>query len=136
MESMLAGRCNLGGEQSGHLIFRDHATTGDGMIAALQVLTIMRRTGVPLSRLGAVMVPVPQLLRSFKVPRKQPIETLPELARTIREVERELGADGRILVRYSGTETKLRVMVECVDEVRIAAYIDRVERAALKALAA
>ena len=114
---MRRGGFNLGGEQSGHLVFLDHSTTGDGMVAALQVLTIMRRTGSPMSRLRRVMTAVPQKLRSFKVARSEPLERPPELTRKIAQIEHELGDEGRVLVRYSGTEPKIRVMVEGDDEV-------------------
>lgn len=136
VEAMRRSGCNLGGEQSGHLVFIDHATTGDGIIAALRVLTIMRRTGSPLSRLAGVMTRVPQLLESFEVARREPLERLDGLTRTIRQVERELGDDGRVLVRFSGTERKLRVMVECVDAAKLREYVDRIRRAAVAALGA
>ncbi|MBV1861279.1 MAG: phosphoglucosamine mutase [Nannocystaceae bacterium] len=136
VQAMRGSGCNLGGEQSGHLVFLDHATTGDGMVAALQVLTIMRRTGSPLSRLSGVMSPVPQRLSSFMVPTKVPIDRLPKLQRTIRTVERELGDEGRVLVRYSGTEKKMRVMVEFVDAVRIDEYVSRLQEVAVAELGA
>lgn len=136
VEAMRGGGYNLGGEQSGHLVFIDHSTTGDGMVAALQVLTIMRRTGSPLSRLARVMTAVPQILRSVAVARREPIEGLPGLSRTIRQIEAELRGVGRILVRYSGTEPKIRVMVECEDEGAAQRYVDRVADAALGELGA
>src|SRR5690606_4038827 len=83
VEAMRAGGYNLGGEQSGHLVFLDHATTGDGVVAALAVLNIMRRTGSPLSQLSAVMTRLPQLLRSIAVARKAPIDSVPALARAV-----------------------------------------------------
>jgi phosphoglucosamine mutase len=126
VEAMRAGGYNLGGEQSGHLVFLDHATTGDGLVAGLQVLGIMRSTGSPLSKLAAAMVRYPQVTTSIKVAKRTPIDRLPKLSRTIREVEGELGEDGRVLVRYSGTEAKLRVMVEAADEAGIAARIERI----------
>ncbi len=134
VQAMRNGNCNLGGEQSGHLVFLDHSTTGDGVVAALQVLTIMRRTGSPLSRLRTVMRRVPQQLSSFMVSNKTPIDRLPGLRRSIRGVERELGDEGRVLVRYSGTEKKMRVMVECVDEVKLGEYVQRLQEAALREL--
>ena len=124
VEAMRAGGYNLGGEQSGHLVFLDHATTGDGLVAALQVLTILRSTGSSLSTLAGVMTRFPQVTRSLKVARKTPIDTLPRLHRAIRDVEAELGDSGRVLVRYSGTEAKLRVMVEAADEGSIDGWID------------
>jgi phosphoglucosamine mutase len=136
VEAMRGGGYNLGGEQSGHLVFIDHSTTGDGMVAALQLLTIMRRTGSPLSRLAKVMTAVPQVLRSVVVGRREPIERLPGLSKTIRQIEAELRGVGRILVRYSGTEAKIRVMVECEDDGQAQAYVDRVVDAALRELGA
>ncbi len=104
---------NLGGEQSGHLIFLDHATTGDGLVAAMQVLAILLQEGRPLSELGAdVMERVPQVLVNVALPTKQPLEQLPKTRRAIRDAEQKLGRDGRVLVRWSGTEPKLRVMIE------------------------
>lgn len=136
VEAMRAGRYNLGGEQSGHLVFIDHATTGDGLVAALQVLTIMRRTGSPLSKLAAVMTRYPQVMRNLRVGRKVPIDRLPKVSRVIREVETALGDTGRVLVRYSGTEAKLRVMVEAADEASIDPHIDRILGAAAEELGA
>jgi len=134
VESMRAAGCNLGGEQSGHLIFLDHATTGDGIVAALQVITIMRRTGSPLSKLVRVMTHVPQMLRSFNVPRREPLEKMPLLRKAIRALELELGDEGRVLVRYSGTERKMRVMIESLDETRLAERVDRLQATALDEL--
>lgn len=108
-------RCgyNFGGEQSGHLIFLEHASTGDGIVAALQMLSIMLHEGKPLSELAAgVMERVPQELLSFKVARKIPLGELKSTAGVITRVEKALGAAGRVLVRYSGTEAKARVLVE------------------------
>ncbi|MCA9711488.1 MAG: hypothetical protein KDK70_36960 [Myxococcales bacterium] len=126
VEAMRTGGYNLGGEQSGHLVFIDHATTGDGLVAGLQVLTIMRRTGSPLSKLAAVMTRFPQVTTSLLVARKVPLDRLPKVSRVIREVEAELGDSGRVLVRYSGTEAKLRVMVEAADEAGIEPRIERI----------
>ncbi len=136
VEAMRGGGYNLGGEQSGHLVFMNHSTTGDGMIAALQVLGIMRRTGSPLSRLGAVMTRLPQIVRSIKVARREAIEKLPGLSKAIRQVELELRDSGRVLVRYSGTEPKIRVMVECEDESTADALVERIGAAALAELGA
>ncbi len=134
VESMRAGGYNLGGEQSGHLVFIDHATTGDGLVAALQVLTIMRRTGSPLSTLAGVMTRFPQVMRNLRVGRKVPLDRLPGVSRVIREVEADLGDRGRVLVRYSGTEAKMRVMVEAADEASIDPHIDRIIEAAREEL--
>lgn len=116
VEKMREGGFNLGGEQSGHIIFGDHTTTGDGMIAALQVLAIMKRQRRPLSQVAEVMTPFPQILRNIEVREKPPLDTLDEFQATLRDVEAELGDRGRVVARYSGTEPKARVMVEGPDE--------------------
>jgi phosphoglucosamine mutase len=115
---------NLGGEQSGHLVFLDHATTGDGIVAALRVLAIMAREGKPLSELATVMTRTPQVLVNTSVDRKVPLDQLPDVLRMIADIERELGDDGRVLVRYSGTEAKVRVMIEGIDELRIRGWAE------------
>lgn len=119
VDAMRSGGYNLGGEQSGHLVFLDHATTGDGIVAALRVLAIMSREGRPLSELAQVMTRTPQVLVNTAVPRKVPLDQLPEVQKLINSVERELGEDGRVLVRYSGTEAKARVMIEGPDQARL-----------------
>lgn len=116
VEQMRLGDFNLGGEQSGHIIFGDHTTTGDGMIAALQVLAIMQRENRPLSEVSEVMKPYPQVLVNVEVREKPPLETIDEFQETLRAVEAQLGDDGRVVARYSGTEPKARVMVEGPDE--------------------
>ncbi|THJ10779.1 MAG: phosphoglucosamine mutase [Nitrospira sp. CG24C] len=120
LERMLAEGYNFGGEQSGHFIFLDHNTTGDGLISALQVLSLMKRTGKPLSELAQAMTAVPQVLFNVKVLKKPKLDTVPELQRAIAQSEQRLNGSGRVLVRYSGTESLLRVMVEgeCDDEIR------------------
>jgi phosphoglucosamine mutase len=110
---------NFGGEQSGHLIFLDHVTTGDGVAAGLNVLAVMRREGKPISELARCFEPVPQALVNVEVREKRPIAELPAVARTIAAAERALGAEGRVLVRFSGTENKVRVLVEGPDRKRI-----------------
>jgi phosphoglucosamine mutase len=120
VEAMRRGGFNLGGEQSGHLIFLDHASTGDGLIAALQVLALVIRTGKPLSELAEeAMERVPQVLESVTLAARKPLEDMATLQRLIAEVQSALGREGRVLVRWSGTEPKLRVMVEGPDEGRI-----------------
>ena len=116
VEHMRQGDYNLGGEQSGHIIFGDHTTTGDGMIAALQVLAIMRRENRPLSEVAEVMKSYPQVLVNVDVREKPPLESIDEFQQTLREVEELLGTNGRVVARYSGTEPKARVMVEGPDE--------------------
>jgi phosphoglucosamine mutase len=115
VEEMRGAGYSLGGEQSGHLIFADHATTGDGVVAALQVLAIMVREQKPLSELATVMERMPQVLESAMFPTRRPIEEMSELSRNMGAAEQKLGDQGRILVRWSGTEPKLRVMLEGPD---------------------
>ena len=115
VEEMRAGGYTFGGEQSGHLVFCEHATTGDGVVAALQVLAIMVREQRPLSDLAKVMERMPQVLESALFPTRRPIEEMSELSRGMGAAEQKLGDQGRILVRWSGTEPKLRVMLEGPD---------------------
>lgn len=112
LEDMLKTGAAMGGEQSGHMIFLDHHSTGDGIIAALQVLSAMKSQDKPLSELAAVMTVYPQRLVNIDVKSKPAIETVPALMSVIGEVEAELGEEGRVLVRYSGTQQMCRVMVE------------------------
>ena len=113
VERMRAGGFNFGGEQSGHLIFLDHAPTGDGVLGSLQLLAVLLDSGRKLSSMVAeVFRPFPQVLLNFKVARKPPLDSLPATTKEIRAAERTMGRDGRILVRYSGTELLARVMVE------------------------
>ncbi len=116
VEAMRRGGFNLGGEQSGHILFLDHNTTGDGIVSGLQVLGIMVRTGRRLSELAQVMTRLPQVLINVMVSRKPPISERPKLLKAIAVQEERLGQEGRLLVRYSGTEPKLRIMVEAADE--------------------
>ncbi len=124
VEEMRRGGYNLGGEQSGHLVFLDHMTTGDGIIAALRVLAIMISEKRPLSDLTTVMTRTPQVLVNVRVANKRPLSQLSDLQRRIKEVETELGENGRVLVRYSGTEKLARVMIEGPDETLIRTYAD------------
>jgi len=114
----------LGGEQSGHLVNLRLATTGDGLLTALQVLAIQRRKERPLSELVQGIERFPQVLLNIAVAEKRPIEELPEMVRRIRQVEAELAGRGRVLIRYSGTERKARIMVEGDDEERVRAYAE------------
>ncbi len=112
IQDMLSHNANLGGEQSGHMIFLDHNTTGDGLVSALQVLRIMIETESKLSDLAAVFKKYPQWILNVKVKEKPPLDTLPKVSSAIAQAEKTLGNSGRILVRYSGTEHVCRVMVE------------------------
>jgi phosphoglucosamine mutase len=116
LELMQREDAALGGEQSGHVIFRDLHTTGDGIVTALQLLAVMRASGQGLSQLATVFRPAPQVLINIDVRRKPPIESLPGVARAIQAAEKELGDAGRVLVRYSGTQSMCRVMVEAASE--------------------
>ena len=112
LERMSADGYTLGGEQSGHFIFLDHHTTGDGLLSALQVLSLMKRTDKSLWDLAQAMTAVPQVLLNVAVAKKPDLATVPELQQAIRESEQRLNGSGRVLVRYSGTELLVRVMVE------------------------
>jgi phosphoglucosamine mutase len=133
VEAMRKGGFNLGGEQSGHLIFLDHTSTGDGLIAGLQVLALMIRTGKPLSELAhEAMERVPQVVESVTLAARKPLEDMASLQRIVEEVRRSLGKEGRVLVRWSGTEPKLRVMVEGPDETRLGTIAQDLIEAARK----
>lgn len=136
VEEMRKHGYSLGGEQSGHLVFIDHATTGDGTLAALQVLAVMCRAGKPMSELTKIFEPVPQVLLNVMVKEKQDLSRLPTVTRTISGVEKKLGKDGRVLVRYSGTEPKVRVLVEGVDAKKIKSYAEEIGESLRKALGA
>lgn len=112
LEEMLAKDASIGGEESGHIIFLDHHTTGDGIIAAFQLLNAMKYEDKPLSDLAKIMKVFPQRLINIDVKSKPDINTIPEVVKVIKEVEKELGDKGRVLVRYSGTQQMCRVMVE------------------------
>jgi phosphoglucosamine mutase len=126
VEAMRERGLSLGGEQSGHIIFLDHATTGDGMVAALRVLSVMVAEGKPLSELSRAMTRYPQVLLNFEVGKKRPFEEMPAVLSVIAAIERKLGADGRVVVRYSGTESKARVMIEGTDEAGIRAQAEEI----------
>ncbi len=115
LERMREGNFSLGGENSGHLIFSDFATTGDGIVSALMVLSVIKSTGKPLSELANCMTEYPFQLVALPVRDKPPLETIPEIQHAMTAAQIALGNEGRILVRYSGTEKKLRVLVEAKD---------------------
>jgi phosphoglucosamine mutase len=129
VEEMLRGGYNLGGEQSGHMIFLDYNTTGDGMLSALQLLAIIRRQNRTLSELAEVMIPLPQVLVNVRVTEKKDILTLPETAKLVKDVEAKLGDEGRLLIRYSGTEPLLRIMLEGQDKYQITAFAKEIAAA-------
>ena len=116
VEAMRKHGAMLGGEQSGHIIFMEHSTTGDGILAALQLLRIMRERNKPLSELAGLLEPFPQKLVNVHVERKVPFAEVPALQKAVRDAEEKLGERGRVLLRYSGTESVARVMVEGEDQ--------------------
>jgi len=120
LEEMLKHGSTLGGEQSGHIIFRDgDSTTGDGLLTALRVLQVMARTGKPLAELVADLKVFPQTIKNVRVREKKPLMEIPAVASAINAAEKELDGNGRVVVRYSGTEALARVMVEAEDEIRM-----------------
>ncbi len=131
VESMRQNGYNLGGEQSGHLIFLDHASTGDGIVAALQVLVMMMRSGRRLSELAKdAMERVPQVLENVTLAARRPLEEMKQLSAETARVTKALGQEGRVLIRWSGTEPKLRVMIEGPDEDRLHAWAKELIEAA------
>jgi phosphoglucosamine mutase len=134
VEAMREGNFSIGGEQSGHLIFRDHGTTGDGLIAALQVLRIMTESGRPLSELRRFLKKYPQSQRNLRVKEKPPIESLKEVAALVQETESALAGKGRVLLRYSGTEPKVRLLIEGPDEAMINVAADKIATALAAAI--
>jgi len=136
VEAMRKGNYSIGGEQSGHLIFRDHGTTGDGLLAALQVLRIMTESGRPLSALRRVLKKYPQTQRNLRVKQKPPLDAavLAEVARLIEATERSVAGKGRVLLRYSGTEPKIRLLIEGPDGVMISEAADSIAAALSSAI--
>jgi len=127
IDEMLRGGFNFGGEQSGHLIFRDHASTGDGLVAALQILRIMRAKETPLSKLAKCWTRFPQLVTNVKVREKKPFAQLAGVEQLVAAAEKELAAQGgRLLLRYSGTEPKVRLLVEGRDAVALKSWSQKI----------
>ncbi|WP_067726718.1 phosphoglucosamine mutase [Oceanobacillus damuensis] len=126
MEEMRKGGYNLGGEQSGHIIFLDYITTGDGMLSALQLINVMKETGKPLSELAGEMRIFPQVLKNVRVSDKNEALSNTAILDEVAAVERELGDQGRVLVRPSGTEPLVRVMVEAPTKEECEKYADQV----------
>lgn len=123
VEEMKRGGYNMGGEQSGHIVYLDYNTTGDGMIAALQLLRVMREKDKPLSELRKIMTRFPQELVNVKVREKVSVNKVPGLLKSIKDIEASLKNKGRVLVRYSGTEPIMRIMIEGDDKNSIKKYI-------------
>lgn len=126
LEEMVRIGATLGGEQSGHVIFRDAATTGDGMLTALRVLEIMQETGRDLDDLASELTVYPQLLVNVRVKERRPLSELMAVQREVRQVEQNLGGEGRVLVRFSGTEPLARVMVEGPEIGDVEMYANRI----------
>jgi phosphoglucosamine mutase len=129
MDEMLRGGFALGGEQSGHVILTEHLPTGDGMATALAVLRVMDETGKELAELAAGLVTYPQTLVNVRVRDKRAIEGVPEIQAAIARVEAALAGHGRVLVRYSGTEPLLRVMIEGEDQASVQAWAEEIAEA-------
>ena len=122
LEEMLKTGATLGGEQSGHIIFRDgDATTGDGLLTALRVMDVIVRSGRALADLVSDLKVFPQKIQNVRVREKIPFAQVPEVQRSIEAAERELNGNGRVVVRYSGTEALARVMVEAESEEKMRA---------------
>lgn len=126
MEEMRKGGYNLGGEQSGHIIFLDYNTTGDGVLTALQLVNVMKERDLPLSQLAGQMKKYPQILENVRVADKSNYENNPAIVEVIKHIEAKLGNDGRVLVRPSGTEPLIRVMAEGPDEELLKAYVKEI----------
>jgi phosphoglucosamine mutase len=136
LEELRRGGYSFGGEQSGHLIFLDHATTGDGTVAALSLLSVMVESGKPISELAKCMEVFPQAQLGIAVKSKPELGSLAGVMSAIRDVEKKLGANGRVLVRYSGTEPKVRVLVEGPDQKTIDGYAAGIAAELKKAIGA
>jgi phosphoglucosamine mutase len=126
IEAMMKQDLNVGGEQSGHMIFRDYTTTGDGIISALQILRIMSETGKPLNELKRCLIKYPQAQRNLRVREKRPLEQLPDVLKLVEQTEKDLNGAGRVLLRYSGTEPKIRLLIEGRDGDNINIQADRI----------
>jgi phosphoglucosamine mutase len=134
-EEMSRHGYNFGGEQSGHLIFLDYNTTGDGVLSALQVLAVMKREGKKLSELASILTPFPQVLLNVPVGHKKDPHQVPEVASRVKKIQKKLGEKGRILVRPSGTESLIRVMVEGEKAKEIRGYAEEIARCVRKNMA-
>jgi phosphoglucosamine mutase len=135
LEEMLRIGANLGGEQSGHILFLDDATTGDGMLTAVKIASIVSLAG-PLDSLVADLRIYPQKIVNVRVRAKPPLESLPEVSRTLAEAEKALGKSGRVILRYSGTEPLARVMVEAERDDDVRRWTDALASAVRSAIGA
>lgn len=126
VEEMRRNNYNLGGEPSGHIIFSDHVTTGDGCVAALSVLSVMRETGVKMSELNRIIEDVPQVLINCRVKRRMDLDVIPGYQDLIRQTSDSLQGEGRVFVRFSGTEPLIRVMIEGPDRQHITTQAEKI----------
>ncbi|MCX8022335.1 MAG: phosphoglucosamine mutase [Syntrophorhabdaceae bacterium] len=134
LDTLLKGEMNFGGEKSGHVVFLDHNTTGDGMVTALKMLQVMVEKGCVLSDLKKDFYEFPQIEKNIRVKEKRPIEEMPELNQTIISIQEKLAGKGRVVVRYSGTEMLLRIMVEGMDRSIVEGYAEEIADKAKKYL--
>lgn len=134
VEEMIKGGYSLGGEQSGHMVFLDHSTTGDGTLSALQTIAVMKKTGKPLSELASCMTTLPQVLLNVKVKKKRDLDEFPAISAMIAKAEKDLLDKGRVLVRFSGTEPLARVMIEGEDKHRITLMAQEIAESIERAL--
>jgi phosphoglucosamine mutase len=132
IDALVQNHLNFGGEQSGHIVFRDFTTTGDGLIGALQILAILKQTGQPLSVLRKALIKFPQILRNIPVQKKIPFEQFPEIGRQLEAINRTLAGQGRVVLRYSGTEPKARLLLEGLDAQQLTNYADQLEELLIK----
>ena len=134
IERMREKGLNLGGEQTGHLIFLEHSPTGDGLISALHVMRIMKESGKTIAELAVFMSEYPQIQSSLRIAERVPFDDLPELSKCIREAKQDLGDAGRVIVRYSGTENKLRILAEARTESAARLWHDKIAGVAAREL--
>lgn len=134
VEEMVKGGYSLGGEQSGHMVFLDHSTTGDGTLSALQTISVMKKTGKSLSELASCMTTLPQVLLNVKVKKKRDLGEFPAVSAMISKAENDLLDKGRVLVRFSGTEPLARVMIEGEDKQRITVMAQEIAESIERAL--
>jgi phosphoglucosamine mutase len=136
LEEMQRSGATLGGEQSGHIILSREATTGDGLLTALRVLEVVAGSGQTLAQLVSGLKVFPQIIKNVRIREKRPLEELPEVMTAIRTAEQDLDGNGRVNVRYSGTETLARVMVEAASREKVEQHVTAIARALEKTLGA
>ena len=134
VEEMKRGGYNFGGEQSGHFLFLDYNTTGDGIVSAVQILSMMRQSGKPLSELRKLLKPFPQVQANVRVSQKPALESIEPLQELVQETLDTVGEKGRVLLRYSGTEPLLRILIEGEDSEYIESQIEKMRKSAEEAI--